>query len=88
MTADATAVIAGDSSEGEKEKIIQNPKNTTKCTEDDPIENTSSKPHLENNTDSSVDPEAQNTVPFPSAPETSDAVPQDPIEDDLMMNKG
>ena len=82
VSADATAVIPSDSSEGEKEKIIQNTENNTKRTEDDPIKNTSSEPHLENNTDSSVDPEAQNTVPFPFTPETSDAVPQDPIEDE------
>ena len=82
MTVDATAVIAGDSSEGEKEKIIQNPENNTKCTEEDPIKNTSSEPHLENNTNLSVDPEAQNTVPFLSTPENSDAILQDPIEDE------
>ena len=81
VTVDATAVIPGNSSEGEKEKIIQNPENTIKCTEDDPIKNTSSEPHLENNTNLSLDPEAQNTVPFPSTPETSDAISQDPIED-------
>ena len=80
VTGDATAVIPGNLSEGEKEKIIQNPENNT--TEDDPIKNTSSEPHLENNTNLSVDPEAQNTVPFLSTPETSDAVLQDPIEDE------
>ena len=82
VTVDDTAVIPGNSSEGEKEKIIQNPENTIKCTEDDPIKNTSSEPHLENNTNLSLDPEAQNTVPFPSTPETSDAISQDPIEDE------
>ena len=79
---DATAVILSDLSEGEKEKIIQNPENTTKCTRDDPIKNTSSEPHLENNTNSSVDHDAQNTVPFLSTPEISDAILQDPIEDE------
>ena len=29
-----------------------------------------------------MDPEAQNTVPFPSTPEAPDAIPQDPIEDE------
>ena len=82
VTADATAVIPGDLSEGEKEKIIQIPKNNTKCTKEDPIKNTSSEPHLENNTNLSVDPEAQNTVHFLSTPENSDAILQDPIEDE------
>ena len=60
----------------------ENHPKSRKCTKDDPIENTSSEPHLENNTNSSVDPEAQNTVPFLSAPETSDAVLQYPIENE------
>ena len=82
VTVDATTVIPGDLSEGEKEKIIQMPENNRRCTEDNVIKDVTSELHIENNTNLSVDPEAQNTVPFPSAPETSDAILQDPIEDE------
>ena len=52
VTVDAPTVIPGDSAEGEKEKVIQMPENNTKCTKEHPIENTPSKPRLENNTNS------------------------------------
>lgn len=82
VTADATAVIPGDLSEGEKEKIIQMPENNRRRTEDDVIKDAASEPHIEINPNPSVDPEPQNTIPFPSAPDLSNAMPQEPIADE------
>jgi hypothetical protein len=75
------AVIPGDLPKGEKEKVIQVPKMNTSHTEEDATDNAAIKPHPENNSYSSADSEAQNSVPFPSAPEASNAMPQDPIEE-------
>jgi len=80
MTMDTTAVIPGDLSEGEKEKIIQVPK--TNRTEEDVTENAANDPIPENNgSNSAPDSEEQNSVPFPSLPGASDAMPWNPIEE-------
>jgi hypothetical protein len=51
-------------------------------TKEDATENTANEPNPANNSsDSAPDSEEQNSVPFPSAPEASDAIPQDPIEE-------
>jgi hypothetical protein len=76
VTADVTAVIPGELSEEEKEKIIQVPKNNAVRTD----ETTASKPQLENTSGKSDDPEAQNTVPFPSVPEVLDVIPSKSTE--------
>jgi hypothetical protein len=72
VTTDTTAVIPSDLSKGEKEKVIQVPKMNTSCTEEDATDN---------NSNSSVDSEEENSVPFPSPPEASDPMLQDPIEE-------
>jgi len=73
INADATTIIPGELSEGEKEKIIQIPENNS---ERNPSEN---QPEIQ--TEASTDSETQNSVPFPSAPEIPDPIPSDPIEE-------
>src|SRR5882762_4938951 len=79
VTTDTTAVIPGDLSEGEKEKIIQVPETNTNRTEEDAAENAANPDNISSN--SAPDSEEQNSVPFPSPPEASDAIPRDPIEE-------
>ena len=82
VTTDATAVIPGDLSGGEKEKVIQLPEMNTSHTEDDISENLTNEPNPGNiSSNSAPDSEEQNSVPFPSLPEASDAMPHDPIEE-------
>ena len=82
VTVDATAVIPGDLSEGEKDKIIQVPENNTNQIDENAVD----EPQPRNTSGAQANSEDQNTVPFPSAPEISDALPsndvaEDPIEE-------
>lgn len=82
MTMDTTAIIPGDLSEGEKEKVIQVPETKISHTKEDATENPANKPDPDDiSSNSSPDTEEHNSIPFPSPPETSDAMPQDPIEE-------
>ena len=82
VTTDAMAVIPGDLAEGGREKIIHVPEMNSSRTKEDATENTANEPNPANNSsDSAPDSEEQNSVPFPSAPEAFDAIPQDPIEE-------
>ena len=82
VTTDTTAVIPGDSSEGEKEKVIQVPETNISRTEEDAAANPANEPNPDNiSSDSAPDSEEHNSVPFPSPPEASDAIPRDPIEE-------
>ena len=79
---DTTAVIPGDLSEGEKEKVIQVPETNTTHAEEDATENPANEPNPDNiSSNSAPDSEEHNSVPFPSPPEASDALPRDPIEE-------
>jgi hypothetical protein len=84
INVDATTIIPGELSEGEKEKIIQIPENNSEC---NPSKN---QPEIQ--TEASTDSETQNSVPFPSAPEIPNPIPSDPIEeasnDELQLGRG
>ena len=70
VTVKVTTVIPSDSSEGEKGKIIQVPKNNTTHSD----ENTTDDHQLEEISSEPPDSEAQNTVPFPTPPEVPDPI--------------
>jgi hypothetical protein len=72
INADATTFIPGELSEGEKEKIIEIPENNSECNLSE------NQPEIQ--TEASTDSEAQNSIPFPLAPEIPDPIPEDPIE--------
>jgi hypothetical protein len=76
---DTTAVIPSDLSKGEKEKVIQVPEMNITCTKEDSAENPANKPNP-NNISSNLAPDSEehNSVPFPSLPEASNAIPRDP----------
>jgi hypothetical protein len=85
VTADVTTVIPGDLSEGEKEKIIQVPKNNTTHSN----ENTPNDHQPEEIPSEPPDSEAQNTVPFLTPPEVPDPIPSKPTgttpDDELQL---
>jgi len=78
VTVDATAVIPSDLSEGEKDEIIQVPENNTNQVD----ENTVNEPQPRNTSRAQVNSGDQNTVPLPSAPEISDALPSNDVVED------
>src|ERR1700749_3800812 len=82
VTMDATAVIPGDLSKGEKEKVIQVPNTNISHTKEDVTENPANEPNPDNiSSNSAPDSEEHNSIPLPSLPEASNAMPQDPIEE-------